>query len=96
MRIAISKYIESETLELKEKYINTIAKEIVSFLNSEVGTILMGVKDNNIIVDVDKIDEVLRKISDIIASLIELNSQDEISSELKFDEEKNYCSDSYQ
>lgn len=26
-------YIESETLELKEKYTDTITKEIVSFLN---------------------------------------------------------------
>lgn len=30
----MNKYIESETLELKEKYTYTIAKEIVSFLNS--------------------------------------------------------------
>ena len=36
----------------------------------------------------DKIDEVLRKISDIITSRIEPNPQDEISSELKFDEGK--------
>ncbi|MFM1539829.1 hypothetical protein [Helcococcus ovis] len=33
----------------------------------------------------DKIDEVFRKISDIITSQIEPNPQDEISSELKFD-----------
>ena len=31
----------------------------------------------------DKIDEVLRKVSDIITSQIEPNPQDEISSELK-------------
>lgn len=36
----------------------------------------------------NKIDEVLRKISDIITSQIEPNPQDEISSELKFDEGK--------
>lgn len=42
----MNKYIESETLELKEKYTDTIAKEIVSFLNSSGGTILIGVKDN--------------------------------------------------
>lgn len=82
------KYIESETLELKEKYTDTIIKEIVSFLNGAGGTILIGVKDNGDVVGVNKIDEILRKISDIITSQIEPNPQDEISSELIFDEGK--------
>ena len=84
----MNKYVESETLELKEKYTDTIAKEIVSFLNGAGGTILIGVKDNGIVIGVDKIDETLRKISDIITSQIEPNPQDEISSELKFDKGK--------
>ena len=84
----MNKYIESETLELKEEYTDTIAKEIVSFLNGAGGTILIGVKDNGVVIGVDKIDEVLRKISDIITSQIEPNPQDEISAELKFDEGK--------
>lgn len=84
----MNQYIESETLELKEKYTDTITKEIVSFLNGKGGTILIGVKDNGIVIGVDKIDEVLRKISDIITSQIEPNPQDEISCELKFDEGK--------
>ncbi|MDY6062843.1 MAG: putative DNA binding domain-containing protein [Erysipelotrichaceae bacterium] len=84
----MNKYIESDILELKEKYTDTIAKEIVSFLNSSGGTILIGVKDNGVVIGVDKIDEILRKISDIITSQIEPNPQDEISSELKFDEGK--------
>ena len=84
----MNQYIESETLELKEKYTDTITKEIVSFLNGTGGTILIGVKDNGIVIGVDKIDEVLRKISDIITSQIEPNPQDEISCELKFDEGK--------
>ena len=84
----MNQYIESETLELKEKYIDTITKEIVSFLNGTGGTILIDIKDNGIVIGVDKIDEVLRKISDIITSQIEPNPQDEISCELKFDEGK--------
>ena len=84
----MNKYIESETLELKEKYTDTIAKEIVSFLNTTGGTILIGVKDNGTVIGVNKIDEVLRKISDIITSQIEPNPQDEIKSELQFDEGK--------
>ena len=84
----MNKYIESEVLELKEKYTDTIAKEIVSFLNTTGGTILIGVKDNGTVIGVNKIDEVLRKISDIITSQIEPNPQDEIKSELQFDEGK--------
>mgnify|MGYP000456028225 CR=1 FL=1 len=80
----MSRYIESETIELKEKYTDTITKEIVSFLNSSGGLIIIGVKDDGVVVGVDKVDEILREISDIITTKIEPNPQDEISSELKF------------
>ncbi len=46
--------------------------------------ILIGIKDNGEVVGVEKIDETLRKISDIVTSQIEPNPQDEIASELKF------------
>ena len=72
----MSRYIESETIELKEKYTDTITKEIVSFLNSVGGSIIIGVKDNGVVVGVEKVDEVLRKISDIITTQLELNPQD--------------------
>ena len=84
----MNRYIESETLELKERYTDTISKEIVSFLNSSGGTILIGIKDDGTVIGVNNIDEVLRKISDIITAQIEPNPQDEITSELKFDEGK--------
>ncbi len=78
-------YIESDVLELKEKYTDTICKEIVSFLNTSGGTIIVGVKDNGTIVGVEKIDETMKKISDVITMQIEPNPQDEIKSELKFE-----------
>ncbi len=84
----MTKYIESEDLELKEKYTDSIAKEIVSFLNGNGGTIIIGVRDDGSVAGVERIDEVLRKISDIITDQIEPNPQDEISSELKFDSGK--------
>ena len=52
----MQKYIESESMELKEKYSDTISKEIVSFLNSDGGTIVVGVKDNGYVTGVDKLD----------------------------------------
>ncbi len=84
----MKQYIESETLELKEKYTDIILKEIVSFLNGNGGTIYIGVKDNGEVVGVDKVDEALRKISDMITTQIEPNPQDEIKSELQFDNTK--------
>lgn len=82
------KYIESETLELKEKYTDVICKEIVSFLNATGGTIVIGVKDDGTVVGVDKIDETFKKISEIITTQIEPNPQDEVSSELRFEDGK--------
>ena len=79
-------YIESETLELKEKYTDVICKEIVSFLNTEGGTLVIGVKDDGTVIGVEKVDETLKKISDVITMQIEPNPQDEIRSELKFED----------
>lgn len=84
----MSRYIESEIMELKEKYSDTIAREIVSFLNTDGGTIVVGVKDNGTVIGVDKLDETLRKISDVITMQIEPNPQDEVTTEVKFDEQK--------
>ena len=84
----MSKYVESETLELKEKYTDVICKEVVSFLNTSGGTIVIGVKDDGTIVGVDKIDETFKKISDIITTQIEPNPQDEVSSEIRFEDGK--------
>ena len=85
----MNKYFESETLELKEKYSDTITKEIVSFLNSNGGTILIGIKDNGIIIGIDNTDDILKKISDIITGQIEPNPQAEINIELRNIEKKN-------
>ena len=84
----MKRYLESEVMELKEKYSDTIAKEIVSFLNSEGGTIIIGVKDNGTVTGVEKLDETLRKISDIITMQVEPNPQDEVSTEVKFEKQK--------
>lgn len=81
-------YVESEKVELKAKYTDTICKEIVAFLNADGGQIVVGVKDDGKIVGVTNIDEILKKLSDVITTQIEPNPQDEIRTELKFDEGK--------
>ena len=75
---------ESETLEFKETYTDTICKEIVSFLNANGGDIVLGVDNDGNIVGVKKIDEISRKISDVITTQIEPNPQELVSSELRY------------
>ena len=84
----MSQYIESEKVELKVKYTDTICKEIVAFLNADGGQIIIGVDDFGTVVGVDKIDETLKKISYVITMQIEPNPQEEIRTELKFDSGK--------
>ncbi|MGM9948141.1 RNA-binding domain-containing protein [Floccifex sp.] len=81
----MNQYIESETMELKEKFSTSIVKEIVSFLNTEGGIIVVGIKDNGEIVGVNRLDDTLRKISDVITMQIEPNPQEEVYTEVKFE-----------
>lgn len=67
----MSMYRESETLELKERYTDQICREIVAFLNKGEGQILIGIRDDGVIIGVIQTDEIIRKISDIIATQIE-------------------------
>ena len=62
---------ESETVEFKEKVNETLPKEIVAFLNTDGGSIYIGVKDDGSIIGVSNVDESLKKISDIITDNIE-------------------------
>ena len=61
---------ESDKLEYKEKVSNSLPKEIVSFLNSEGGTILIGVNKKNDLVGIINIEETMQEISDIITDQI--------------------------
>ena len=84
----MSQYVESEKVELKVKYTDTICKEIVAFLNADGGQIIIGASDDGNVVGVEKIDETLKKISDVITMQIEPNPQEEIRTELKLILEK--------
>ena len=61
---------ENDKLEYKERVSNSLPKEIVSFLNSEGGTILIGINNKKDLAGVINIDEAMRQISDIMTDQI--------------------------
>ena len=75
---------ETETLEFKRSFSDTICREIVSFLNANGGDIVLGVADDGTVVGLNNVDETMRKIADIVTSQIEPNPQAIISSELRY------------
>ncbi len=83
------KYEETENVELKRNLNEYFEKSVVSFLNSHNGTIYIGVENDGIICGVEKVDEVMKKISDIITTGILPNPQDLIK--IKAILENNLC-----
>lgn len=63
-------YVESNVLELKKEYTNEIKKEIVAFLNSDGGTLIIGIDDNGKIIGVNNSKEVIQNISNMIHEAI--------------------------
>ena len=55
-------YIESNKLELKEKFNDKFIKEVVAFLNADGGDIIIGVKDNGEVIGVQNVDSTLKNI----------------------------------
>lgn len=83
-------FYESDTIELKERYTQTLTRELVSFLNTNGGQIYIGITDYGKVVGVndEQLDETQRMVSDCITNQIEPNPQSEIKSELIFIEGK--------
>lgn len=61
---------ESEVVELKEIYTPDLKKEIISFANTNGGTILIGVQDNGNIIGIDNADFVIQQIANSIRDSI--------------------------
>lgn len=81
---------ESEIIELKEIYTTDLKKEIVSFANTNGGTIYIGVQDNGTIVGVDHADFVIQQIANSIRDNIRPDISMFTSIELLKDENKSY------
>ena len=76
--------IESNKIEFISKYTVQIIKEIVSFLNADGGKIYIGVNDDGSVCGAQKIDEILRNISDVVTMQIEPSAIEDVKPELEF------------
>ena len=61
---------EDNNIELKEILNSSLAKEIVAFLNTDGGTIYLGIKNNREVIGMNNIDENMRKISDVMCESV--------------------------
>lgn len=76
------KFEETHNVELKSVLNDSVEKEIVAFLNTNNGTIYIGVLNDGDIIGIksDKLDEIMKKISDIITDKILPNPQEFVTS----------------
>ncbi len=69
-------FIETEKIELKGVYNDSFEKEVVAFLNTEGGTIYVGVEDNGNVIGIDNVDKAMLYIADSITDRILPNPQE--------------------
>lgn len=81
-------FVETESVELKEKLNDNFIKVAVSFLNTLDGTIFIGVKDNGDILGVKNLDKTLQEIADIVTTQILPNPQEHIEIGTKYVDSK--------
>ena len=57
----MNRYYESESMELKAGYTDTVVREIVSFLNTG-GVIYIGIEDDGTVIGIENVEGVLRQV----------------------------------
>ena len=50
---------ENQNVEFKQEYVQDIRKEVMAFINSEGGTVLVGVRKDGTVIGVENPDEVM-------------------------------------
>lgn len=61
---------ESHNIEFKEIYVNDIKKEAVAFVNTDGGTIFIGINNNGTVSGVDNVDEVMLQVTSALRDAI--------------------------
>ena len=80
---------ETETSELKRVLNDTLPKEIDAFLNSFDGNIYIGVEDDGTVIGVENLDDVQKRIADIITTQILPNPQEYVTLGTQYVDGKN-------
>lgn len=80
---------ETETSELKRVLNDTLPKEIDAFLNSFDGNIYIGVEDDGTVIGVENLDDIQKRIADIITTQILPNPQEYVTLGTQYVDGKN-------
>lgn len=62
--------LESNILELKREYTDDIKKTVTAFANSDGGKLLIGITDDGSVIGLDKVDDTLLRVSNVIREAI--------------------------
>ena len=81
-------FAETEKTELKQRFADSLPKEIVAFLNTDGGTIYIGVNDDGSVCGVTNLDESLKKIADILENQILPDPRQFVELNTKYIEQK--------
>ena len=63
-------FLETESIELKQDYAESIRKDIIAFANTNGGIIYVGVRDNGEVVGVASPDQMMQRISNMVRDSI--------------------------
>ena len=61
---------ETESIELKQDYAESIRKDIIAFANTNGGTIFVGIRDNGEVIGVSSPDQMIQRISNMVRDSI--------------------------
>lgn len=62
--------VENQNMEFKRNYVPEIRKEVVAFVNSDGGTILIGIEDDGIVCGLEDSDKVANQLSNALKDAI--------------------------
>ncbi len=60
---ALTSFLESETVELKLDYTESIRKHIIAFANTSGGIIYIGIADDGTVVGVSSADQMIQRVA---------------------------------
>jgi ATP-dependent DNA helicase RecG len=60
---ALTSFLESETVELKLDYTESIRKDIIAFANTSGGIIYIGIADDGTVVGVSSADQMIQRVA---------------------------------